>query len=46
MLSRTKIALWHDWYAWRPVKLNDGRWAWLEVVSRRKDKFGAEYHKH
>lgn len=22
----------HPWFAWRPVKLDDGRWAWLSTV--------------
>lgn len=21
-----------NWYAWRPMKLRDGRWAWFEKV--------------
>lgn len=25
---------WHRWFAWRPVKLQDGWWAWLEYVDR------------
>lgn len=24
----------HVWYAWRPVKMLDGRWIWLERVMR------------
>lgn len=24
----------HEWFAWRPVRLDDGRWAWLRVVFR------------
>lgn len=24
----------HLWYAWYPVKLLDGRWAWLQYVTR------------
>lgn len=23
---------WTPWYAWRPVRLMDGRYAWLETV--------------
>lgn len=23
-----------EWFAWHPVKLKDGRWAWLENVKR------------
>jgi len=25
---------WHRWYAWKPVWLNDGYWAWLRPVQR------------
>lgn len=24
------------WFAWRPVKLEDGRWAWLRTVWRSR----------
>lgn len=24
----------HDWFAWFPVVLMDGRWAWLETIDR------------
>lgn len=27
---------WHTWFAWRPVHLLDGRWAWLQTVRRRR----------
>ena len=23
---------WHKQFAWRPVRLTDGRWAWLQYV--------------
>lgn len=26
---------WHHWFAWRPVRLNDGRWRWLVHLERR-----------
>lgn len=26
---------WHRWFAWHPVPLIDGGWAWLRVVERR-----------
>jgi hypothetical protein len=29
------LTRWHFWWAWRPVQLKDGRWAWLERVGRR-----------
>jgi hypothetical protein len=25
-----------DWFAWRPVRLWYGRWAWLETVARQR----------
>jgi hypothetical protein len=25
---------WHRWYAWRPVRLMNGKWVWLEYVER------------
>jgi hypothetical protein len=47
---------WHWWFAWRPVRLVDGRWVWLRRVMRRLWYFpdglpGApgpfwEYHSH
>lgn len=27
---------WQSWFAWRPVKMLNGRWAWLRYVERRK----------
>jgi hypothetical protein len=27
----------YNWFAWRPVRLKDGSWAWLERVSRHKE---------
>lgn len=26
---------WQPWFAWHPVQLDDGRWAWLRTVERR-----------
>jgi hypothetical protein len=26
---------WHRWYAWRPIRLEDGRFVWLEAVERK-----------
>lgn len=26
----------HSWFAWRPVRLEDNRWAWLEKVERER----------
>jgi hypothetical protein len=29
--------MWHDWFAWRPVKSTDkDKWIWLRTVRRRK----------
>ena len=25
---------WHDWFAWYPVRFDDGRWVWLHTVKR------------
>lgn len=35
---------WTRWFAWRPVKLTSGWWAWMEVVETRKEfgRFGFE----
>ena len=27
---------WHRWFAWRPVRVNDGRWVWRETVARKR----------
>lgn len=27
--------LWHEWFAWRPVRLNSGTMVWLERIERR-----------
>lgn len=26
---------WHPWFAWRPVWIEPGVWAWMETVERR-----------
>ena len=26
----------HEWFAWRPVMLRDGRYAWLHIVNRQR----------
>jgi hypothetical protein len=26
---------WHDWFAWYPVEIKMGYFAWLEVVERK-----------
>lgn len=35
---RTKImpkGVWHRWFAWRPVRLEDGTLRWLASIERR-----------
>lgn len=31
---RENRSKWHQWFAWRPVRLIDGRWIWLERCER------------
>ena len=26
---------WEPWYAWRPVKMLNGRWAWRRTICKR-----------
>ncbi len=28
--------LWHRWFAWHPVTLENGNCAWLEMVERKR----------
>jgi len=30
-----KYGEWHNWFAWYPVRVDNHRVAWLEVVNRR-----------
>lgn len=32
----TPIGPAHHWFAWRPVRLFYGRWAWLKTVKRQR----------
>lgn len=49
-VKKERLALWHDWFAWYPVKITNGelafddsnRYAWLEIVSRRIITLGTE----
>lgn len=27
--------LWHEWFAWRPVRLRYRYWVWLEWIERK-----------
>lgn len=39
--ARTVAKMWRRWFAWRPVRLLDGRLAWLQVVEwRARDEVG------
>ena len=45
-IERTKE--WHDWFAWRPVRVANHDCRWLETVERKLDWFfgevvGAQY---
>lgn len=31
---KDRLEVWHDWYAWYPVKLMNGRWAWFSDIYR------------
>lgn len=33
--DRYALTLWHMWFAWRPVRLAGGSFAWLQYVHRR-----------
>lgn len=32
--ERKDLGEWHVWFAWYPVHLEDGQWAWLQRVRR------------
>lgn len=34
---KLELCLPHLWFAWHPVKLDDGRWAWLQKVYRHRE---------
>ncbi len=35
-----RTSKWNDWFAWHPVKLDDGRWAWLERLQFKCNSYG------
>jgi hypothetical protein len=38
-IARMKpFLMWHKWFAWHPVRLDDGRRVWLETILRRLDE--------
>jgi hypothetical protein len=36
-------AQWHRWFAWRPVELVNGRFAWLRWLERRVGSLGISH---
>jgi hypothetical protein len=36
-LRDERLAEWHKWFAWRPVRLDDDHMVWLEFVFRQVD---------
>jgi hypothetical protein len=41
---RQQLESWHPWYAWYPVRLDDGRLAWFEWVLRKQCYEWGYYH--
>jgi len=35
MAERSRIEEWHKWFAWIPVRLLDGRVAWIQNIERK-----------
>ena len=33
--DKEKLGNQHKWFAWRPVKLDGERWAWLQFIYRQ-----------
>lgn len=31
----TMLTQWHEWFAWRPVRVAPGDYRWLEMVERK-----------
>jgi len=49
--GRRNRAVWHRWFAWKPVLLDGGGpWVWLEAVERRvrveNNYGGTVVHRH
>lgn len=38
--KRKALAMWHHWFAWKPVVLENGQYAWFETVLRRAEYLG------
>ncbi|QWY83607.1 hypothetical protein [Rhizobium phage RHph_X2_26] len=42
---RRAAIVWHEWFAWFPVRVSGDEFAWLETVSRRRaeERWGETY---
>jgi len=44
MIARWKweddFFIWHEWFAWRPVKARNGAWLWLRSIEFRQLMLG------
>ena len=40
---RDKYCNWHRWFAWHPVAIGGGEYAWLETVERRAGMIGSTW---
>jgi hypothetical protein len=41
--KRRDYKIWHRWFAWFPLKTQDGTWVWLETIWRRFDGLTIDY---
>jgi hypothetical protein len=41
--NKFKYEDWHKWFAWHPVKLENGDKIWLEFVLRKQRDLSIEY---
>ena len=35
--KRERLSHWHRWFAWRPVRISDHDYRWLEYVERKAE---------
>ena len=42
--AHAHLTMWHPWFAWRPVRLQDHDCRWLEWVERRKEFYDGIYN--
>lgn len=39
--TSVKAIVWHKWFAWHPVTLDNGQFCWLETIERKgRSKYG------